>query len=79
MKESKRERIEHDRNLRAIKAQMLVVGLIVQVIACVLLGWDVSSRVGHDNRHAEKTNVNIKVSTSCVSNQPTWPVVTGNG
>ena len=75
---SKRKR-EHDQNLRAIKAQMLVVGLILLVIACVLLGLDLSEHWGPVRGYSEKTNVNIKVSTSCVSNQPTWPVVTGNG
>ena len=76
MSKSKRK---HDQNLQAIKAQMLVVGLIVLVIACILLGLDLSEHLGPAHNHSDKTNVNIKVSTSCVSNQPTWPVVTGNG
>jgi hypothetical protein len=75
----KKDKHEHDRNLRAIKAQMLTVGLILIVIASVLLGWDVSLRVGHEQTHYEKPNVNIKVSTSCVDNKATWPIVTGNG
>ena len=76
MSKSKRKR---DQNLQAIKAQMLVVGLVLLIVACVLLGLDLSEHLGPAHGHSDKTNVNIKVSTSCVSSQPSWPVVTGNG
>lgn len=78
----KRDRHEHDRNVRAMQVQLLTVGVILLVIASILLGLDLSEHLGHSQHHGDKTNVNIKVSTSCVSTQPTqppWPIVNGNG
>ena len=68
-----------DRNLRSMMAQLLTLGVILLIIACVLLGWDISEHVGHATRHGKDTNVNVNVSTKCVDTQPSWPVVTGNG
>lgn len=74
-----KRKTKHDQNLRAITAQLLTLGVILLIIACVLLGWDISNHVVHVRQQTDKTAVNIKVSTSCVSSPPAWPVVTGNG
>ena len=77
MKESKRE---HDRNLRAIQAQLLVVGVILLVIASVLLGLDLAQHLGPGHGSNSKTDVNITVNSTCVTNsKPPWSPIAGNG
>ena len=76
----KHDHHEHDRNVRSAQVQLLVVGVILLVIACVLLGMYVSDHWTHQANHTRNPSVNVRVSQSCVVNNPPGiPIVNGKG
>jgi len=69
----------HDRNVRAIVAQMLTVAVIALLIIVFWLGLWFAGHWHQGHYPPVKNNVNVHVSQTCTLNGDGIPIVNGKG